>query len=70
MAGLAGMSSRDTEVRLPRATKVKNKQAADRQVNLLHLPLSFVNLLQLTCDQILGEAVLPAYQKLFKVFCC
>lgn len=34
MAGLAGMSSRDTEVRLPRATKVKNKQAADRQVGL------------------------------------
>ena len=27
------MSSRDTEVRLPRATKVKNKQAADRQVD-------------------------------------
>jgi hypothetical protein len=31
---MAGMSSRDTEVRLPRATKVKNKQAADKQVHL------------------------------------
>lgn len=34
MAGMAGMSNRDTEVRLPRATKVKNKQAADKQVDL------------------------------------
>ena len=35
MAGLAGATNRDTEVRLPRATAVKNKQPADRQVSLL-----------------------------------
>ena len=29
-----GMSARDTEVRLPRATHVKNKQPADKQVSL------------------------------------
>ena len=29
------MLKRDTEVRLPRATKVKNKQAADKQVLIL-----------------------------------
>ena len=31
MEGLAGTSARDTEVRLPRATVVKNKQPADKQ---------------------------------------
>ena len=30
------MLKRDTEVRLPRATKVKNKQAADKQVLTLY----------------------------------
>lgn len=40
MAGLAGMSSRDTEVRLPRATKVKNKQAADKQVTHLQITVA------------------------------
>jgi len=38
MEAMAGMSSRDTEVRLPRATKVKNKQAADKQVHPLPSP--------------------------------
>lgn len=33
MEGLAGTSARDTEVRLPRATVVKNKQPADKQVD-------------------------------------
>lgn len=32
MAGTAGTSARDTEIRLPRATVVKNKQPADKQV--------------------------------------
>lgn len=36
MAGMAGMSARDTEVRLPRTTKVKNKQPADKQVRILN----------------------------------
>ena len=30
--GVNGVRERDMEVRLPRATKVKNKQAADKQV--------------------------------------
>ena len=32
MSGVAGTSARDTEIRLPRATKVKNKQPANQQV--------------------------------------
>ena len=32
MSGVAGTSARDTEIRLPRATKVKNKQPASQQV--------------------------------------
>lgn len=32
MSGIAGTSARDTEIRLPRATKVKNKQPAGQQV--------------------------------------
>ncbi|CAL5221424.1 g3611 [Coccomyxa viridis] len=41
MSGIAGTSARDTEVRLPRATKVKNKQPASQQI---------------TAEQILREA--------------
>eukprot|EP00884_Botryococcus_braunii_P014025 jgi/Botrbrau1/22623/Bobra.176_1s0051.1 len=41
MSGVAGASARDTEVRLPRATKVKNKQPAPQQI---------------TAEQILREA--------------
>lgn len=41
MAGTAGTSARDTEIRLPRATVVKNKQPADKQI---------------TAEQILREA--------------
>ena len=36
MSGIAGTSARDTEVRLPRATKVKNKQPASQQVGPVH----------------------------------
>ena len=32
MTEVSGVTNRDMEVRLPRATKVKNKQAADKQV--------------------------------------
>lgn len=32
MASSAGASARQTEVRLPKVTKVKNKQPADRQI--------------------------------------
>ncbi|KAK9828970.1 hypothetical protein WJX72_003124 [[Myrmecia] bisecta] len=39
--GVAGTQARDTEIRLPRATRVKNKQPADRQI---------------TAEQILREA--------------
>ncbi len=35
MASNVGISDRDTEVRLPRATTVKNKSAATKQVLLL-----------------------------------
>ncbi|KAK9845191.1 hypothetical protein WJX84_006146 [Apatococcus fuscideae] len=41
MSGIAGTTARDTEIRLPRATKVKNKQPADKQI---------------TAEQILREA--------------
>ncbi|KAK9915014.1 hypothetical protein WJX75_003619 [Coccomyxa subellipsoidea] len=41
MSGIAGTSARDTEIRLPRATKVKNKQPAGQQI---------------TAEQILREA--------------
>ena len=40
-ANFAGTTARDTEIRLPRATKVKNKSAANRQI---------------TAEQILREA--------------
>lgn len=36
MSGIAGTSARDTEIRLPRATKVKNKQPASQQVGVRH----------------------------------
>ena len=36
MDGMGGATARDTEVRLPRATAVKNKQPADRQVRLIN----------------------------------
>lgn len=31
MSGIGGTTKRDTEIRLPRATKVKNKQPAAQQ---------------------------------------
>ena len=34
MANIGGTTQRDTEVRLPRATRVRNKQPADQQVGL------------------------------------
>ena len=37
MSGIAGTSARDTEIRLPRATKVKNKQPASQQVKTVAL---------------------------------
>ena len=36
MAANVGISDRDTEIRLPRATAVKNKSAATKQVQLLN----------------------------------
>jgi hypothetical protein len=40
MSGIAGTSARDTEIRLPRATKVKNKQPASQQVTGCPVPQS------------------------------
>lgn len=37
MSGFAGTTARDTEVRLPKATKVKNKRPADRQITAEHI---------------------------------
>ncbi len=37
MSGIGGTTKRDTEIRLPRATKVKNKQPAAQQVRAFKL---------------------------------
>ena len=49
---MAGMLKRDTEVRLPRATKVKNKQAADKQVLTLYQISYFLDMVLTYSDAI------------------
>ena len=53
MSGIAGTSARDTEVRLPRATKVKNKQPASQQVGPMHNSTARTTLTYISASEVL-----------------
>lgn len=52
MASNVGISDRDTEVRLPRATAVKNKSAAPKQVRTLNPSIQRDHILVLSCPHL------------------
>ena len=58
MEGMGGATARDTEVRLPRATAVKNKQPADRQVGHSVTPTYSCTMVTWLCSySLLGQTL-------------